>query len=623
MFRSQIFFLFLIINISLFSQGIKSINEINQDFKVFFVSDSNKLNPLKFSVQIGEFNKLIDSENPISKYPLLYFKEKNSYKYFVGNYYNYSSAKMMRELLIQDGLDEAFIICFGFMDISMSTVNTIKLEDASDMDLAQDKETNLQEKVASVQERGTNVQRGESNIQEKVASVQERGTNVQVGESNVQEKVASVQERGTNVQVGESNVQGRVTKDLSSNSKREIKVNSQKIRVANKVGQDFQVFSLSDSNKLNSPKFSIQIGVFKDLIGLENPISKYQPLFYFQDENSYKYFVGNFENLSSAISTKKLLVLDGLIDPPIVCFDAQKGSSNKNSKKQSETLVYSLGNEQETNENIKKQGSVENDKLNGTEKSFLDTSSDINEKIKKFRSLTNPSDPEQYTQNITYLDPALRISEVSDSSEFKEVFYTIQLGAYSKPLRPPNYIFKFDLFMSEHNSLFKYYNGNFKTLNEARKQRDIYRLSGLYDAFIVAYGKANKDSYLYDEEIKNIDKKININAPPQKSNNLTNPSDSEQFVQNITYLDPTLSPLEISDISEFKEVFYTIQLGAYSKPLRPPNYIFKFDLFMSEHNSLFKYYNGNFKTLNEARKQRDIYRLSGLYDAFIVAYGKK
>ena len=615
--------MFLIINISLFSQDIKNITVINQDFKVFPLSDSNKLNPLKFSVQIGEFNSLIGSENPISKYPLLYFKKKNSYKYFVGNYYNYSSAKMMRELLIQDGLDEAFIICFGFMDISMSPVNTIKLEDASDMDLVQDKDTNLQEKVASVQERGTNVQRGESNVQEKVASVQERGTNVQRGESNVQEKVASVQERGTNVQVGESNVQGRVTKDLSSNSKREIKVNSQKIRVANKVGQDFQVFSLSDSNKLNSPKFSIQIGVFKDLIGLENPISKYQPLFYFQDENSYKYFVGNFENLSSAISLKKLLVLDGLIDPPIVCFDAQKGSSNKNSKKQSETLVYSLGNEQETNENIKKQGSVENDKLNGIEKSFLDTSSDIKEKIKKFRSLTNPSDPEQYTQNITYLDPALRISEVSDSSEFKEVFYTIQLGAYSKPLRPPNYIFKFDLFMSEHNSLFKYYNGNFKTLNEARKQRDIYRLSGLYDAFIVAYGKANKDSYLYDEEIKNIDKKININAPPQKSNNLTNPSDSEQFVQNITYLDPTLSPLEISDISEFKEVFYTIQLGAYSKPLRPPNYIFKFDLFMSEHNSLFKYYNGNFKTLDEARKQRDIYRLSGLYDAFIVAYGKK
>jgi hypothetical protein len=476
--------------------------------------------------------------------------------------------------------------------------------------------TKVQDEVVKAQGGGSKAQGGGSKVQDEVVKAQGGGT-------KVQDEVVKAQGGGSKAQGGGSKVQGGGTKDLSSNSKRKNKVNSLKIRVASKVSQDFQVFSLSDSNKLNSPKFSIQIGVFKNLIGLENPISKYQPLFYFQDENSYKYFVGNFENLSSAISTKKLLVLDGLINPPIICFDAQKGSSNKNSKKQSETLVYSLGNEQETNENIKKQGSVENDKLNGTEKSFLDTSSDIKEKIKKFRSLTTPSDPEQFTKNITYLDPALRISEVSDSSEFKEVFYTIQLGAYSKPLRPPNYIFKFDLFMSEHNSLFKYYNGNFKTLNEARKQRDIFRLSGLYDAFIVAYGKANKDSYLYDEEIKNTDKKININPPPKKSNNLTNPSDSEQFVQKITYLDPTLSPLEISDISEFKEVFYTIQLGAYSKPLRPPNYIFKFDLFMSENNSLFKYYNGNFKTLDEARKQRDIFRLSGLYDAFIVAYGKK
>jgi hypothetical protein len=43
--------------------------------------------------------------------------------------------------------------------------------------------------------------------------------------------------------------------------------------------------------------------------------------------------------------------------------------------------------------------------------------------------------------------------------------------------------------MLEYNSLFKYYNGQFKTLNKARKQRDIFRLSGIYDAFIVAFGK--------------------------------------------------------------------------------------------------------------------------------------
>ena len=587
--------MFLIINIGLFSQDAKSLNEINQDFKVLSVSDSNKLNPLKFSVQIGEFNKLIDSDNPISKYPSLYFKEKNRYKYFVGNYYNYSSAKLMRELLIQDGLDEAFIICFGStMDKSINSVNTVESEDSLETDLVQDEGANVQESETKIQDEGANVQESETKVQDE----------------------------GANVQESETKVQDEGAKNLSLNSKTENKVNSQKIRVANKVDQDFQVLRLSDTNKLTSPKFSIQIGVFKNLIGLENPISKYQPLFYIQKNNNYKYFVGNFEDLSSAISTKKLLDLEGLKDTYIICFDAKKRGVTKNAKKQSETLVYSLGNTQENNENIENQGSVENDKLDGIKDNFLDTSSDINEKIQKLRSLTNPSDPEQHTQNITNLDPTLRISGVSDSSQFKEVFYTIQLGAYSKPLQPPNYIFKFDLFMSEHNSLFKYYNGQFKTLNEARKERDIFRLSGIYDAFIVAYGKPNKDSDLYDEEIKNIDKKININEKAQKSISLTNPSDPKQFMQNITNLDPTLRISGVSDSSQFKEVFYTIQLGAYSKPLQPPNYIFKFDLFMSEHNSLFKYYNGQFKTLNEARKQRDEYHLTGLYDAFIIAYGK-
>ncbi len=556
MFRSQIFFLFLIINISLFSQGIKSINEINQDFKVFSVSDSNKLNPLKFSVQIGEFNKLIDSENPISKYPLLYFKEKNSYKYFVGNYYNYSSAQMMSKMLIKDGLDKAFIICFGSLtDKLTSFVNTNESEDTLKSDLIKNKAIKGLDKE---------------------------------------------------------------TEDFSLNSKSESNTNKKQIKIANEINQEFKVLSVIDSSELENPKFSVQIGVFKKLISLENPISKY-PSFYFKTKNNYKYFVGKYENLLSAKKMKKLLVLDGFSDAFIICFGALKekiiNDSNtikleeNNILEQSDTLDLSLETEQETEENIENLESIENDKLEeiegdileqsdtldlsleteqeteenienlesiennqleeiegdileqssdtldlsleteqeidvnienlesikndqleGTDDGSIDTLSAvrniivkkisldslrkldsikiINEKIQKFISLTNPSDPEQFMQNITYLDPTLRTSGVSDSTEFKEAFYTIQLGAYSKPLQPPNYIFKFDLFMSEHNSLFKYCNGQFKTLNEARKQRDEYHKTGLYDAFVIAYGKPNKDSYLYDEEMRNLDKKL-------------------------------------------------------------------------------------------------------------------
>jgi len=135
----------------------------------------------------------------------------------------------------------------------------------------------------------------------------------------------------------------------------------------------------------------------------------------------------------------------------------------------------------------------------------LDSIKIINDKIQKFIALTNPSDPEQFMSNITYLDPRLRTSSISDSSEFQEVFYTIQLGAYSKPLTPPNYIFKFPLFMSEHNSLFKYCNGKFQSLAEAKEKRDEFQLYGIYDAFIISYGIPSKDSYLYDKESKEID----------------------------------------------------------------------------------------------------------------------
>ena len=233
MFRSQIFFLFVIINISLFSQGIKSINEINQDFKVFPLSDSNKLTPLKFSVQIGEFNELIDSENPISKYPLLYFKEKNSYKYFVGNYYNYSSAQMMSKMLIKDGLDKAFIICFGSLtDTLISLVNNNESVDTLKTEPIENKEIKGQDKE---------------------------------------------------------------TEDFSLNSKSESNTNPKEIKIANEINQEFKVLSVIDSSELVNPKFSVQIGVFKKLISLENPISKY-PSFYFKTKNNYNSFQQNICN---------------------------------------------------------------------------------------------------------------------------------------------------------------------------------------------------------------------------------------------------------------------------------------------------------------------------------------
>jgi hypothetical protein len=388
-------------------QEFRTANEINQDFKVLSVSDSNKLANPKFSVQIGVFKNLVSSKNSISQYPLLYFKGKNYYKYFVGKYNNLSNALNMKKLLVLDGLSDAFVICFGAQKESIvKDLNTFKLE--------------------------------ENNILDK-----------------------------------------------SDTSNLSLEVEKETIENKDSLENDqLEVIEDGDLDQSDTSDLSIETG---------------------QEINEF------IENKDSLDNDQLEVIEDGDLD-------------------QSDTSDLSIETGQETNENTGKQDSVENDQLKGIDDGYLDTLSSIrniivkkisldslrkldsikiiNEKIQKFINLTNPSDPEQFMENITYLDPTLRTSSVSDSSEFKEVFYTIQLGAYSKPLRPPNYIFKFDLFMSEHNSLFKYCNGQFKTLNEARKQRDEYHLTGLYDAFIIAYGKPNKDSYLFDEEMKNLDKKL-------------------------------------------------------------------------------------------------------------------
>ena len=73
-------------NLTLFSQNINDITEENPNVEIFSLIDSGKLSLPYFSVQIGVFKKMIDSKNPITKYPLMFYKGNDLIKYFVGKY---------------------------------------------------------------------------------------------------------------------------------------------------------------------------------------------------------------------------------------------------------------------------------------------------------------------------------------------------------------------------------------------------------------------------------------------------------------------------------------------------------------------------------------------------------
>ena len=347
-------------NLSLFSQNIKNISKLNPNFEILSLKDSSSLLSPYFTVQIGTFKQMIDSKNPITKYPLSYYKLNDTFKYFVGKYMNYSSALRMKELLNTDGNTDVFIVCYGLK----SNENTI------------------------------------SNDKSTMTNEIELNSFIDTAELVIQD---------TNNQ--------HITKNIDS---------------------------------LYMDNYSLRDDTIKTLSPVNESL--------FQDEEL------NFENAGDS------LIIATQVD----------------------TTINNL-----LRKNIKK--------INLDSIRKIDSIKVINDKIQKFISLTNPSDPEQFMSNITYLDPKLRTSSISDSSEFEEVFYTIQLGAYSKPLTPPNFIFKFKLYMSEHNSLFKYCHGKFESLDEAKEKRDEFQLFGIYDAFIISYGIPSKDSYLYDSESKKVD----------------------------------------------------------------------------------------------------------------------
>ena len=456
-------------NLTLFSQNINDITEENPNVEIFSLIDSSKLSLPYFSVQIGVFKKMIDSKNPITKYPLMFYKGNDLIKYFVGKYKNYSSALNMKNLLINDGNPDVFIVSFGIK-------NNDNIQTQDKFDLINDVESDslivtpaLINYDSSLRYKSTNTEdfyhENDSLSDDKIKTLSNNEENLfqnKLDSNNGLDSVNFIVDKEDDFIFENAKESLNDTIQIDTNIKQILKNRINKI-------------NLDSIRKLDS--------ITEDFFHENDSLS----------DDAIETLSNNEENLFQ----NKLDSNKGL-DSVNFIVDKEDDFIFENAKE-------ALNDTIQIDTNIKKILKNRIKKINLDSIRKLDSIKIINDKIQKFIALTNPSDPEQFMSNITYLDPRLRTSSISDSSEFQEVFYTIQLGAYSKPLTPPNYIFKFPLFMSEHNSLFKYCNGKFQSLAEAKEKRDEFQLYGIYDAFIISYGIPSKDSYLYDKESKEID----------------------------------------------------------------------------------------------------------------------
>lgn len=198
----------------------------------------------------------------------------------------------------------------------------------------------------------------------------------------------------------------------------------------------------------------------------------------------------------------------------------------------------------------------------------------------------------------------------------KGLIFKVQVGAFRNPI-PQDLFQGFAPISAEkvRDDITRYRVGYFKTYQDANKAKNQIRgLSTSYrDAFVVAInnGKRIKLSearaILSSQPVKNIQP-----VSPPSTNSLAN-------LRNEIAQDVTLA--SVKTIDQTKGIFYSVQIGAFSKPLLKENALNISPLMVSRVNNLYKYSTGEFSSLElAARRKAELIDAGILTDAFIIAY---
>jgi len=148
----------------------------------------------------------------------------------------------------------------------------------------------------------------------------------------------------------------------------------------------------------------------------------------------------------------------------------------------------------------------------------------------------------------------------------------------------------------------RYFSGKFNDIGNAIIRRNSIRASGYDDAFIKSWRNG---------EAVNL---LSLNNNLESSSNTTTPSFSTQTqIGNIDF--------SATNISSLQGVYYTVQVGVYSRP-RTSAMIFGISPLYHKRmdNGYWIYYSGIYNSIAAAENRKEEIRQKGVGDAFVVAF---
>lgn len=240
--------------------------------------------------------------------------------------------------------------------------------------------------------------------------------------------------------------------------------------------------------------------------------------------------------------------------------------------------------------------------------------------------------PDVLTDQIFVLTPNKSAAYNADkkiptASKLPEgLVFKVQIGAFRNPI-PQDHFRGFAPIMAEDagNGITRYTAGLFNTFNMANEAKNAIRTIGYPDAFVVAFYNG---------------KRININearamagGAPMASNENANQSATTSSNQensstttsaklpepkaNVQLVEDGIS----TDVNKIKGVFFTVQVGVYSKPITADQ-LNNVTPLNSERtaNGLIRYTSGVYPNLTDANAAKDRIKTLGITDAFVIAY---
>ncbi len=208
------------------------------------------------------------------------------------------------------------------------------------------------------------------------------------------------------------------------------------------------------------------------------------------------------------------------------------------------------------------------------------------------------------------------------------LIFQVQVGAYRNPI-PQDLFGPYAPIMGQKldNGITRYRAGLFKKYDEAIQARNEIRAKGYSDAFVVVYVNGEK---LTGEEAREIlaqakaKEAISVELVSGVPTDEPLADNSEKVAETPKpnteyYNDPEAA--EAAQVEVITGLFYTVQVGVYSKPVKLDQ-LFNLTELNSELTSsgVIRYTTGRFGDLKAATSRKELAREKGVSDAFITAY---